>query len=354
MASARAKGRSVAMRWTLRVALLVVAALAVVAVVRTMHDLNLGAIGEALGRLRWWEIVVLLAVLVLRQLLSALPLTIYIPGVSLWRAVISDLTALTTAALASAPGKIAARVAIFAAWGIPAASALAGSVLNTLTMFVVRFGIPLIGFVLAAVSGTYRSIQLLDVLSLCFSGALIAVMVMVASAEATAVRIGRWAGRSARRFRAGVDPDRWADSLGRFQQAVAGELPRRFARGVLAVTLIPVSELALLILAVRFVGLTPAAAPAPAIAAIFFLAYPLTMFPLHGAGLLDVAILLSLFGTGGGAAVDAATAGLLIWRALTVVGPYALAAIVVAIWRGTARRQRSRRPPTRPSGSSGT
>jgi hypothetical protein len=333
MATASATGRSRAVRWAVRVALLVLAAFVVIAVARTMHDLNLRAIALALGRLRWWEIAVLVAVLVLRQLLAALPLTIYVPGVSLWRAVVTDLTALTTAAFASAPGKIAARVAIFNSAGVPTGVALAGSVLNTLTMFVARFGIPVIGFLLAAVGGTYRPAQLIDIVSLVFAAALVVGMLMVASAEETAFRIGGWAGRIARRFTARVEPARWAESFTGFQQAVAGDLPRRLARAALVLGVMLMSELALLLLAFRFVGVTASDAGALAIATIFFFAYPLTMFPLQGAGVVDVAILLSLFGSGGGPAVDAATAGLLIWRALTVAGPYVLAGVAVGIWR---------------------
>jgi uncharacterized membrane protein YbhN (UPF0104 family) len=340
MTSEAASGRPRAVRWAVRIGLLVLAALVVIAVVRTMHDLNLGSIVAALGRLRWWEIAALIAALVVRQLLSAVPLTIYIPGVSLGRAVVTDLTALTTAAFASAPGKIAARVAIFSSGGTPTGLALAGSVLNTLTMFVARFGVPLFGFLLVAITGAYRPLQLVDLVSLVFAAALVVGMLMVASARPTAVRLGGWAGRLAQRFRARVDPTRWAESFGRFQQDMAGDLPRRLPRaaGVLAVMLL--SELALLLLAFRFVGVAPSDASTLAIATIFFFAYPLTMFPLQGAGVVDVAILLSLFGTGGGSAVDAATAGLLIWRALTVVGPYALAGVAAGIWRAVTRGRR--------------
>ncbi|GAA4161018.1 hypothetical protein GCM10022286_17970 [Gryllotalpicola daejeonensis] len=338
MASATASSRPRAVRWAVRIGLLVLAALVVFAVVRTMHDLNLAAIGVALGRLRWWEVVALIGVLVLRQVLSAVPLTIYIPGVSLGRAVATDLTALTTAAFASAPGKIAARVAIFSSTGTATGSALAGSVLNTLTMFVARFGVPLFGFVLVFVTGAYRPAQFVDLASLLFAAVLVIGMLMVASAEDTAVRLGGWAGRTARRFRARVDPAHWASSFGRFQQDVAGDLPRRLPRAAAVLAVMLLVELALLLLAFRFVGVTPSDAGTLAIATIFFFAYPLTMFPLQGAGVVDVAILLSLFGSGGGTAVDAATAALLIWRALTVVGPYALAAVAVAIWRAVTRR----------------
>ncbi|GAA4171614.1 hypothetical protein [Gryllotalpicola koreensis] len=342
MAIASANTRSRTWRWVLRIGLLVLVALVIIAVVRTMHDLNVGAIGTALGRLRWWEIVVLLAVLVLRQLLSALPLTIYIPGVTFWRAFATDVTALTTAAFASAPGKIAARVAIFSSGGISTGSALAGSVLNTLTMFVARFGIPIVGFLLVAVTGAYRPLQLLDMVSLAFAAVLVAAMLMVASAQETALRLGRWAGRVAQRFRPRVEPERWAQACATFQQAAAGGLPRRLPRASLVLAVMLGVEFALVLLAFRFVGVTPSDASTLAIATIFFFAYPLTMFPLQGVGVVDVAILLALFGTGGGPAVDAATAGLLIWRALTVAGPYALAAIAVGIWRALARRQARR------------
>lgn len=343
MASARASARPRGVRWAVRIALLVLIALVVVAVIRTLYDLNLGAIAVALGRLRWWQIVVLVAALVLRQVLSAVPLTIYIPGVSLSRALVTDLTALTTAAFASAPGKIAARVAIFSSAGVRTSSALAGSVLNTLTMFVARFGVPIIGFGIVVVTGAYRPAQLLDIVSLAFAAVLVVAMLMVASAESTAVRLGGWAGKTVRRFRPRVEPAQWAESFGGFQRAAAGDLPRRLLRAVAVLAVMLLSELALVLLAFRFVGVTPSDAPAIAIATVFFFAYPLTMFPLQGAGVVDVVVLLSLFGSGGGSgggsAVDAATAALLIWRALTVAGPYVLAAFAVGIWRAVRKRR---------------
>jgi uncharacterized membrane protein YbhN (UPF0104 family) len=185
-------------------------------------------------------------------------------------------------------------------------------------------------------------VQLLDIVSLAFAAALVVAMLLVASAQNTAVRLGGWAGRIARRLRAGVEPAQWAESFGRFQHAATGNLPRRLPRAALVLAIMLVSEFAIVLFAFRFVGVAPREAGALAIATVFFFAYPLTMFPLQGAGVVDVAILLSLFGSGGGPAVDAATAGLLIWRALTVVGPYLLAVVAVGVWRVALRRRRAR------------
>jgi hypothetical protein len=336
--------RSAAARWGVRLLLLALAALVVVAVVRVLRGLDLEAIGAAIGRLTWWQLAVLLGLLLLRQVLSATPLTVYISGVSLWRAVINDLSAMTAAAFAPAPSDIALRIAIFTSWGVAAPTAIAGAVLNALSLFIVRFGAPLGGFAIVAAIGGPLGVRAVDLLSLCVSAALVTMVVLVARAEGSAVRIGRWAGRVARRFRRGVEPDRWGAAFGAFQRAVAGDLRRRLPRGLLGVAVMILADLALLTATMRFVGVSPAETPLLALAAAFFFAYPLTLFPMQGAGLVDVAILGALVASSGDSVAEAATAGLLIWRAFTIFGTFFLGLLAVLIWRrGMGGRKRDGR-----------
>ena len=68
------------------------------------------------------------------------------------------------------------------------------------------------------------------------------------------------------------------------------------------------------------------------------------MFPVQGAGVVDVAILLGLFGASGHPSIDTATAGLLVWRAFTIAGTYLLGLVAAAIWRsGRGSRVGNRR-----------
>ena len=71
--------------WLRRLALLVVAALVTVIVVRLIGRIDWAAVYDALRHLTWWQPFVLLAVVVVRQVLNALPLALYIPQVSALR-----------------------------------------------------------------------------------------------------------------------------------------------------------------------------------------------------------------------------------------------------------------------------
>ena len=51
------------------------------------------SVGEALGRLTVWQLLALLAVLLVRQTLNALPLALFIDGLGAGRALLSDLVA---------------------------------------------------------------------------------------------------------------------------------------------------------------------------------------------------------------------------------------------------------------------
>ena len=90
----------------------------------------------------------LVAVVIVRQVLNALPLAFYIRGVSAYKATLNDLGAILMSVVAPPPSDLALRVAMFTSWGVAAAKGLAGTLMNTLTFYVVRFSAPAVGFVL--------------------------------------------------------------------------------------------------------------------------------------------------------------------------------------------------------------
>ncbi|MCY4728179.1 hypothetical protein NYO98_18010 [Nocardioides sp. STR2] len=83
------------------------------------------SVAEALGRLTAWEVLALVAVLLVRQTLNALPLALFIDGLGAARALLSDLVASVTAVVAPPPGDMVVRVAMFRGWGIEASRGLA-------------------------------------------------------------------------------------------------------------------------------------------------------------------------------------------------------------------------------------
>ena len=105
--------------WLTRLALLVVAGVVTVIVVRLIGRIDWAAVYDALRHLTWWQPFVLLAVVVVRQVLNALPLALYIPRVSALRATVNDLGAILMSAVAPPPSDLALRVGMFNSWGVP-------------------------------------------------------------------------------------------------------------------------------------------------------------------------------------------------------------------------------------------
>lgn len=96
-------------------------------------DIDWSSVGESLGHLSWWQVTVLVVGLLVRQLLNALPLSIYIRGVGPFRAFVNDQTAILMTTVAPPPTDIVMRVAMFTSWGIAPSAGLAGTAMNTVT-----------------------------------------------------------------------------------------------------------------------------------------------------------------------------------------------------------------------------
>ncbi len=63
------------------------------------------------------------------------------------------------------------------------------------------------------------------------------------------------------------------------------------------------------------------------------IAYPLTLMPLVGFGVLDAALLASLVTIAGIAYKPQIVAGLVVWRVVTILGTLVLGALVLLWWR---------------------
>ena len=100
--------------------------------------------------------------------------------------------------------------------------------------------------------------------------------------------------------------------------------------GLLVVVL---TDATIVLLSLRFVGVTAADVPALDVYAAFCVLYPLTLFPLAGLGILDGLLLSDLLDVGGSGIEGAAIAALVVWRAVTLGGPIMLGGVCLAAWR---------------------
>lgn len=275
----------------------------------------------------------MLAVVLLRQVLGALPLSLYIPGVSAYQATLNDLGAILMSMIAPPPSDVALRVAMFTSWGVTAAKGLAGTLMNTLTFYVVRFATPLLGFVLLLVLGRPPRLRSLEVLSIVVAAAILAGVLLVLRSESLARTVGTRAGRIARRVRRSVDPDAWAEACLSFRADISATFRRGFPRSLFAYLGMLAADLLVLVLCLRFVGVGPQEASVADIAVAYAFAYPFTLFPFSGLGVVDALILASLVPSGDTVLEASVVAGLIVWRVFTVLVPVLLGVLAVASWR---------------------
>jgi hypothetical protein len=319
--------------WVRPVVLVVILAVCVWVVQQFLGSIDWGAVWDALTRLAFWQVPVLLAFVVLRSLMNAIPLTLFIPGLSAWRALINDLTAAMMAIVAPPPADMMIRVGMFRSWGIDASWGLAGATMTTITFYINRFAAPLIGLGLfLTFHGEARRPGTVAV-SVLIAGAILAVLTLVVRSERLAHRIGTAAGRLAQRLRPAVNPDEWAVATKEFRGNVAQRYRRGLPLSLVALTLMVLADAVVLLLALRFVGVSAAEVPTMDVIATFFLAYPLTLPPLMGLGILDVVLLGAFMEVGGDALEPEIIAALTVWRAMTILGPMVLGIGASAWWR---------------------
>jgi putative heme transporter len=335
--------------WVARLGLLLVAGIITVVVVRLIGRVDWAEVWAALTLLTWWHPLVLLVVLLLRQVLNALPLALYIPGISPYQATLNDQAAILMASLAPPPSDLALRLSIFGSWGVPTVKALAGTVMNTLTFYVVRFAAPIGGFVLLGLLGRAPGPRWLELLSIAISLAILVGVLLVVRSEQFALAVGGRAGRAARRVRRSVDPEAWARSCAEFRSEIVVRFRRGFPQSLVALVGMLAVDLTLLVLCLRFVGLDSSEVALAEIAVAYLFAYPFTIFPFSGIGVVDALVLAGLVEAAGSEVEAAGVAGLVVWRVFTVGGPVLLGLGALAVWRrGTSASAAAPRPQLRP------
>lgn len=287
-----------------------------------------------------------MALLLVRQTLNSLPLSLYIPGVSPYHAVLNDQVGFTIGVVAPPPSDLALRTAMFGSWGVPLAAGVAGALLHKLTFWIIRFGVPVIGLVVLAVRGDELGPRLIDLASIAFAVALAVVLLLVMRSDALARTVGLRGGslvarlRFVARFRR-VDPEAWAESCLRFRRDVAARFHRGFARALAAMVGLLAVDALMLILCLRFVGVDRTEAPIGVVVAAYAIAYPLSLFPFAGIGLLDAAVLAAVTAAGGHAVEAPGVAALIVWRVFTLGGPILLGAASIVIWQSTSGKHLS-------------
>jgi len=100
--------------------------------------------------------------------------------------------------------------------------------------------------------------------------------------------------------------------------------------------------------AVRFVGIGAEVAPWPVVVGAVLLAYPFTILPAFGLGVMDAVVIASIVEVAGVEYESALVGAAMVWRVITLGGTLALGGLAMVWWRASARRNAS------PATTSGT
>lgn len=318
-----------------RLLLIAVLVVLVVTVVRGLiGDVDWVKVRQALAQLAPWQAGILLLGLLLRQTLNALPLALFIPGCSPLRAVQNDQAAILMTTVAPPPSDIVMRLAMFTSWGVPAHAGLAGTVMNTVSFYVVRFGAPMVGIVLMILIGSFDPYELsAAVLSGLVSVSLLLVVWLAFRDADFAARLALRLGQLARSVRLKVDPASWAQWATDFRNHIADRVPWALPRSLLALMAMVTVDATLIVTAIRFVGVTSTQVPATEVLVAFLIAYPLTLFPFSGLGILDALVIATLVAFAGEVVEPGLVAGFVVWRAITIITPLLLGMAAVGHWK---------------------
>jgi putative heme transporter len=302
-------------------------------IVQLVGAVDWAAVGQALSHLNAIEIPVLIAMLLLRQWLNAVPLTQFLPGLSWWRSLQNDLTALLVGTVAPPPADVVVRVSMFRSWGFDPVDGMAGVTLNTLSFYSVRFLAPALGLIVLSVHGFETGQLVTAVASAAIAAAILVALLLVVRGDRLASLVGRVAGRVVQRFRSTVDPQSWSESVVAFRGRMAGNVRAGLSRSVLALVAMVLADGTLLLLSLRFVGLGVADLTVDQVIGLFLLAYPLTLLPMSGLGVLDALLVAGFTDLCGIELEPEIVAGLVVWRTVTILGPLLLGVGTLTWWR---------------------
>ncbi|MDM7854151.1 lysylphosphatidylglycerol synthase domain-containing protein [Cellulomonas alba] len=320
---------------------LAVVAFAWWAVTRLAGAVDWDEVAAALRRLSWWALVPMVVLLLVRQTLNAAPMALYVPGLGLWHATQNDLSAHVVATFAPPPADLVLRVAQFRSWDVDPVRAMTGMTLNMATYYGVRVGAPVLGLAFLAADGIERRQWLFAGLCALATAALGVAVALILRGDAFAAAVGRAAGRAGRLVRRGVDPEAWAARVVQVRQTAAGDLRRGILRAVLALVVMLLVDASILLVALRAVGVGEATLPTLDVLGAFLLAYPLTILPMAGLGVVDALLVGGWTVAAGTEHEGAIVAATLAWRVVTIGGTLLLGTLALVAWRWRARR----RPP---------
>ena len=196
-------------------------------IIQFVGQIDWGQVYRAFGHVSWWQVLILLGLLGVRQTLNAVPLATFVPGLGLNHSLQNDVAANVAGTVTPPPGDMVVRIAMFNSWNVNPVDGMAGVTMNMLNFYAVRLLAPVIGLLVFAAAGIESHRVTWAILCALGAVALMLVLAMVLRAEDWADRLGRGAALQAQRFKASADPDKWSAAVNKFRVQMSEGFTRR-------------------------------------------------------------------------------------------------------------------------------
>lgn len=326
-------------RWLKWIGLTILAILCGKAILDLVGRINWEAAKAGLDHIEAWQFGVLFLGLMLRQFLNAMPLAVFIPGLGPLKAAGADQGSTLISMVAPPPSDAVFRILVLRSWGISIGSATAGTTCNVIVFYIARWIAPVIGVLILLPTrwdygyATTALICLPVALGILIGGFL------VARSPRLADKLGRMLGGWVHKVRSKVDPQSWAESFVTFQGHVAARFNVGLAISVPILILYLFVDATLILAAIRFVGVDAAQLPAIEVYAAYMVLFPLTLFPFHGIGIFDAAIIAAVTAVGNVELESTLVAAMGAYRLITLGGPALLGGTFMVGWKWSNKRK---------------
>jgi uncharacterized membrane protein YbhN (UPF0104 family) len=277
------------------------------------------------------------------------------PGLRTREAAVANLA--STAVANTLPGGGALGVGVTMtmqrSWGVPVASTALATVVSGIWNNFVKLGLPIVALALLAVSGgASGALMTAAVVGLGILVAAIVLFALLLRSEAMAARIGALAGRVATALRRGVrmsGVERWDERAVAFRTDIVALLEHRWLWITTTSLVSHLSLFAVLLIALRHVGVSNDELDWQHILAGFAFVRLLSAVPITpgGLGLVELGLTAALGSGLPDGTKNQIAAAVLLYRALTWLAPIPLGVASWVFWRSNRSWRRS--PNERPS-----
>lgn len=308
-------------------------------------DLDVDAIVDAVKSLEDADIISLFAMWLLWVGAQGLLTASLVPGLAVRRGVIAFLGPAGVTSLIPGPSDLPFRFRMLTSWGHTTGEATLAVTAGGIFSIGIKLVLPVVAAVGLLVSGAPISGTMQTVVVICLVvGIGVTILALVLGSEKRTAQFGRlvapiwsWVLRLLRK----PSPDDLSEQMVEARSEAVDILHDRWIVATWGTVLTAASKFALLLMALRFTGLSEDVLPWPQVFVVYAIVQGLTVFPITAgdAGVSEVAYIGMLTAAAGQQYVNVITAGVLIFRVLTwlVIIPVGLGAL--GFWKFQLSRQ---------------